>query len=1069
MKEFAPFRLDTVNQCLWRRRDKGDDERILLTPKAFAVLRYMVEHAGRLVTEDELLEAVWPDTFVQPQAVKSQLFDVRRALGDNPKTPLFIETLPKRGYRFIAAVNESRAAALAVPSKSAQNTLVGRDRELAELGACLRTTLVGQRQIVLVTGEPGIGKSALIDAFQDRSASDVPGIRIARGQCVEGYGGKEAYYPMLEALGQLCLGSEADFVVQTLAAQAPTWLVQFPALVKPEHRELLPREILGATRERMLREIGEALETITSRTPLLLIFEDLQWVDHSTVDLLSALARGRASAKLMLIVTYRPVDLVLSNHPFKGLKQDLLVHQLCREIALEPLREAEVTEYLTARSSETSLPAGLAWFIHRHSEGNPLFMVAALDHMTQRGLISRENGSWQLRVALEEVALEVPETLREMIEAQIERLSADEQRALEVASVTGAAFSTGVSAAATNFNPEDFEDLCERLSRRHHIVRSAASQQFPDGSVSPRYEFVHALYREVFYRRQGLGRRAKLHRRIGERLESLYSGRLSEIAPELAHHFEEGSDWPRAVKYLRLAAETTRRRFAHPEAAVLLRHALELASKLPEAERAAAETETLEKLAMTYAASYDPRALETYEALGARAAHHGLIDVEVRALIGLAFPTSLTSSQRGLDLVDRALRLSARQEYPLMRARTRARGFFWRLWAGGWNPRDAREFHSAFAEIRRAGDRRMLAPHLIDYSFIQWSSSEYREAHRSAVESFVIAAEGSEENPYLSPAYPKSHLASHFAAQAILPWSLLFLGEWGEALREIEAGMTMVGKAGDPRNLQRLRYNQAWIHLNAMDFAGVLAICEPVLPTAGDPASVSQVRFCLVLAGLAETALGNHARALERLLTARSEMDGQMVMLDWYWRMLLESGLTEVWLAKGDLVQARPQAERFLEVTLATTERTWQALAWEANARVAVGEGDVPRAQDCIVKALSTMEGFEVPLAAWRVRATAADLAQRAGDEELAAHNRELSRATILKLANSLPAEEPLRNIFLSAPSVSKVLGNAERSSHIRSSRPPASTTSTVVSVGDGKRRTCSVEHSGPIMFRESP
>ena len=116
MKEFPPFRLDTANQCLWRCRDTGDDERIPLTPKAFAVLRYLVEHAGRLVTEDELLEAVWPGTYVQPQAVKSQLFDVRRALGDNPKTPLFIETLPKRGYRFIAAVSEGSSAGSALPA-----------------------------------------------------------------------------------------------------------------------------------------------------------------------------------------------------------------------------------------------------------------------------------------------------------------------------------------------------------------------------------------------------------------------------------------------------------------------------------------------------------------------------------------------------------------------------------------------------------------------------------------------------------------------------------------------------------------------------------------------------------------------------------------------------------------------------------------------------------------------------------------------------------------------------------------------------------------------------------------
>jgi len=164
----------------------------------------------------------------------------------------------------------------------------------------------------------------------------------------------------------------------------------------------------------------------------------------------------------------------------------------------------------------------------------------------------------------------------------------------------------------------------------------------------------------------------------------------------------------------------------------------------------------------------------------------------------------------------------------------------------------------------------------------------------------------------------------------------------------------------------------------------------------------------------------------------------------------------------------RSQAERFLQVTLATTERTWQSLAWEANARVAMGEGDLPRAQDCIVEALSTMEGFEVALAAWRVHATAADLAQHAGDEELAAHNRELSRATILKLANSLPAEEPLRNIFLSAPSVSKVLRNAERSSPTGSSRPCASTTPTVVSAGHGKRRTRSVKHTGRVLFRDS-
>jgi predicted ATPase/DNA-binding winged helix-turn-helix (wHTH) protein len=541
-KEFPPFRLDTLNQCLWRRGDAGNDNRILLTPKAFAVLRYLAEHAGRLVTQDELLEAVWPDTFVQPEVLKYQIADVRRALGDRPKNPLFIETLPRRGYQFVAAVREREVAESWAPSSPAGGRPVGRDRELGALRAYLRRALRGQRQVVFITGEPGIGKTALVDEFQRQAAAEKPSIRIARGQCVEGYGGAEAYYPMLEALGQLCRGSEGNRVVEILAAQAPTWLVQFPSLVKREQRQTLQQEMLGATRDRMLREIREALDTFTSEAPLLLVFEDLQWVDPSTVDLISALARQRTTAKIMLVVTKRPVDMVAPEHPLKTLKQDLLVHHLCQEITLAPLAKADVAEYLGAESLGASLPEGFAELIHRHSDGNPLFMVAVLDHMTEHRLISGENGKWQLRAPLEEIDLVVPETLRQMIEAQIDHLTTEEQRALEVASGVGPLFSASVVAAAMKGDAERLEELFERLSRRSHMVRAAGSQQLADGSISQGFEFVHALYREVFYRRQTPARRASLHRSIGDRLEELFSQRLRDVPAELAHHIEQGSD-----------------------------------------------------------------------------------------------------------------------------------------------------------------------------------------------------------------------------------------------------------------------------------------------------------------------------------------------------------------------------------------------------------------------------------------------------------------------------------------------------------------------------------------------
>ncbi|HME71203.1 MAG TPA: hypothetical protein VKM54_15230 [Myxococcota bacterium] len=176
------------------------------------------------------------------------------------------------------------------------------------------------------------------------------------------------------------------------------------------------------------------------------------------------------------------------------------------------------------------------------------------------------------------------------------------------------------------------------------------------------------------------------------------------------------------------------------------------------------------------------------------------------------------------------------------------------------------------------------------------------------------------------------------------------------------------------------------------------------------------------MAGSAETALGNYEGALEQLVAAQDDMERQIMIADWIWCMWLESGLTDLWLAKGDLAQAETQAKRFLNVTLSTAERTCQALAWEANARVAAAT-DLMRAKDCITAALSTMEGFEVPLAAWRVHATAAELCERMGDRDLAQHQRTLSRARILELAHSLIGEETLRKTFLSAPSVRKILG----------------------------------------------
>jgi predicted ATPase len=354
----------------------------------------------------------------------------------------------------------------------------------------------------------------------------------------------------------------------------------------------------------MLREIGEVLETVTSEKPLLLALEDLHWADPSTVDVISALSRRRAPSKLMLIGTYRPADPALAEHPLKAVKQELLVHQLCAEIALQPLEENEVADYLASESEGAAFPANLTGLIYRQTEGNPLFMEAVLEHMHDRGLIAVENGKWQFPIAMKGVDLDVPKSLRLMIEAQVDQLSAKEQLVLDVVSlgtIGRSKFAVAAMAATADLDPETLEGACEELSRRHGILRPAQPERLRGGTVSACYRFVHELHREVCDQRIGPGRRANLHRRIGLWAEA-HLEQVNESAAYLADHFEQSGDWSRAIQYLQVAADTAGQRFEPRQAADILEHSLELVKKLPQRERAEHENTILDRLARIYVA-----------------------------------------------------------------------------------------------------------------------------------------------------------------------------------------------------------------------------------------------------------------------------------------------------------------------------------------------------------------------------------------------------------------------------------------------------------------------------------
>jgi DNA-binding winged helix-turn-helix (wHTH) protein/predicted ATPase len=608
LRVIESVQVDVTNQCLWR-----GNRRIDLRPKDYAVLRYLTERSGQLVTKTALLDAVWPGIVVTEAVLKTGITRLRQALGDDAKTPRYIETVHRLGYRLIAPlpttqpVPSSKFQVPLPPSTSdsgrvefsssqpetwnlkPETPLVGREHELAQLHDWLATAFQGERRLVFIPGEAGIGKTTLVDAFFAQVASDA-NLWAARGQCVEHYGTGEAYLPVLEAFERLCGAAATDGPLSVLRQHAPLWLMQMPGLIDPAERLVLQRQTAGATRERMVREFARVLEVLTAEKGLVLWIDDLQWSDVSTLTLFDFLARRRESARLLLLGTYRPADILGGEHPLGRLKRELQLHDLCHELTLTLLTEAAVEEYLRRRFGDDIQAIGreLAQLVYQRTEGNPLFMVNVVNDLLAREVIAQHHGQWELHRQRGRGA--TPASIRQFIEHQVERLSGAEQEILAAASVGGMEFSAAAVAAGLAADIQEVEQRCAALARREQFLQASGTEEWADGVVASRYRFPHALHQEVIYARLTAARRVHLHHRIGMRKEQGYGARAGEIAAELALHFEQGQDYPRAVRYLQETAQTALRRRAPREAIAQLTRALALLATLPDSlERAQRE------------------------------------------------------------------------------------------------------------------------------------------------------------------------------------------------------------------------------------------------------------------------------------------------------------------------------------------------------------------------------------------------------------------------------------------------------------------------------------------------
>src|SRR2546425_10307157 len=337
--EFDDFRVDTGQFLLARSGHMTP-----ITPTVFRILLILLERAGQVVSKDELMRFVWPDSFVEEGNLNRNVSTLRKALGEKPCDHRYIETIPKTGYRFVAPVKgldyHPPTGTTRKPVNGAVHNIVGRDAERKELRRAFQLAQQGHGGLVCVSGDVGLGKTALVDIFLDDLVQDGQAFHLARGRCSESLTESEPFMPWIEALGTL---AKEPTVREVMQKAAPTW-----------HREI-SHSGSGAPR-RMKRELVDFCKQVSPVHPLIVVIDDFHWSDVGSVDLLAFLATRLESVRTLVIVCYRSAEMKIKSHPFLQVRSDLSSRRVYREIRLGFLHRSHIDEHLAQRHPNGKFP-----------------------------------------------------------------------------------------------------------------------------------------------------------------------------------------------------------------------------------------------------------------------------------------------------------------------------------------------------------------------------------------------------------------------------------------------------------------------------------------------------------------------------------------------------------------------------------------------------------------------------------------------------------------------------------------------------------------------------------------
>lgn len=473
-------------------------------------------------------------------------------------------------------------------------SFVGRETELQVLGSYIsRISEAEQRRIVFITGEAGTGKSELISQIREKVFKEYPDIRLATAYCNELSGGGDPYQPFFNILDDLVTTEKREGkgkFLKFISEMGPVWVGAIPGIgsivsaawqttqwVKTEHLNKAALDIPQIDYDTVCRQYTKIIKSISTLNPLMLVVEDLQWANTSSIDLLFHLSRNLGSCSVLIICTYRPSEIEIRQHPVRQVKAEMERYGSCQEVSLAHLEKGDVIEYIKAEFPNNSFDRTFFDLLYNKTEGNPLFVVEALHLLEEQRIIVQRDSLWQLDKRI--VDIDIPPAIGGVIEKRIGFLRNEIRRLLQYASIEGEKFSSFTLAKFLYWEELILLEELEILERIHKLIEKLESEAVLKKS-GMQYQFMHSIIHNSFYNSLNVRQKQLLHKKLGEILEIEYKDDWEKIATQLAVHFEKGQQLDKATEYRVIAARKANDLYSFSESAKHCQNGLTLLDRL---------------------------------------------------------------------------------------------------------------------------------------------------------------------------------------------------------------------------------------------------------------------------------------------------------------------------------------------------------------------------------------------------------------------------------------------------------------------------------------------------------